>query len=197
MAAGECELTLSGFCRLMYASKVTEARMSESHQAKPIEKPTSNDRDGRSSGPELCHAPEIEILNYSGTPPAVRSSVATRAAFRRMPASRIAVVVGGGFALILALGTLARYSLPNRSPGDASSAATQALAPSEEAETVLAQEGTPVRFVNPFDKGEVFEFPPGTTRDEARDAVAEILRARATERQRPATAPKTRAARLP
>ena len=43
-------------------------------------------------------------------------------------------------------------------------------------------ESPPVRFANPFDKTEVFEFPAGTTRVEARDAVAEILRQRALER---------------
>lgn len=41
----------------------------------------------------------------------------------------------------------------------------------------------PVRFRNPFDKTEVFEFPPGTTKAEARDAVAQILLDRAAERR--------------
>jgi hypothetical protein len=40
-----------------------------------------------------------------------------------------------------------------------------------------------VKFVNPFDAREVFEFPAGTTRAEARDAVAEILLQRARDRQ--------------
>jgi hypothetical protein len=40
-----------------------------------------------------------------------------------------------------------------------------------------------VKFANPFDQNEVFEFPAGTTRAEARDAVAEILMQRARERQ--------------
>jgi len=41
----------------------------------------------------------------------------------------------------------------------------------------------PVQFVNPFDKREVFEFPAGTSKAEARDAVAELLYERAQERQ--------------
>jgi hypothetical protein len=41
----------------------------------------------------------------------------------------------------------------------------------------------PVRFTNPFDKSEVFEFPAGTTRAEARDAVADILLQRAQGRK--------------
>jgi hypothetical protein len=40
----------------------------------------------------------------------------------------------------------------------------------------------PVRIRNPFDKGEVFEFPPGTSEQDARDAVAEALLQRARER---------------
>jgi hypothetical protein len=42
--------------------------------------------------------------------------------------------------------------------------------------------GQPVRFVNPFDAGEVFVFPAGTTQSEARDAVANFLLERARER---------------
>lgn len=41
----------------------------------------------------------------------------------------------------------------------------------------------PLRYRNPFDKAEVFEFPAGTTKAEARDAVAQILLERATERR--------------
>jgi len=40
----------------------------------------------------------------------------------------------------------------------------------------------PVRFTNPFDASEVFEFPPGTSETEARQAVAELLRQRARDR---------------
>ena len=41
----------------------------------------------------------------------------------------------------------------------------------------------PVRFKNPFDAAEVFEFPAGTTKAEMRDAVAEILLERAQGRR--------------
>ena len=44
-------------------------------------------------------------------------------------------------------------------------------------------DATPVRFVNPFDRKEVFEFPPGTSEAYARQAVAELLSQRARERQ--------------
>jgi hypothetical protein len=54
-----------------------------------------------------------------------------------------------------------------------------ALVDTDEAPVVA---GPPVRFANPFDRSEIFEFPPGTTRAEARDAVADILMQRAQER---------------
>jgi hypothetical protein len=41
---------------------------------------------------------------------------------------------------------------------------------------------SPTRFTNPFDASETFEFPPGTTVDDARNSVAEILFERARER---------------
>jgi hypothetical protein len=40
----------------------------------------------------------------------------------------------------------------------------------------------PVRVKNPFDRSEVFEFPAGTSLDEARQSVADILMQRARER---------------
>jgi len=43
-------------------------------------------------------------------------------------------------------------------------------------------QGPPVQYRNPFDRSEVFEFPPGTSRDDARKAVSDILMQRAQER---------------
>jgi hypothetical protein len=43
--------------------------------------------------------------------------------------------------------------------------------------------GPPVRFRNPFDASEVFEFPPGTSDDSARESVAAMLLQRARDRQ--------------
>jgi hypothetical protein len=41
----------------------------------------------------------------------------------------------------------------------------------------------PVRFSNPFDASEAFEFPPGTTDEQARRSVAAMLLQRARDRQ--------------
>jgi hypothetical protein len=43
---------------------------------------------------------------------------------------------------------------------------------------------SPVRFGNPFDTSETFEFPPGTSVDQARQLVAAMLLQRARDRQR-------------
>lgn len=46
-------------------------------------------------------------------------------------------------------------------------------------------QGPPVRVKNPFDPQEVFEFPAGTTRIEARQKVSELLLQRAVDRRGP------------
>jgi hypothetical protein len=65
---------------------------------------------------------------------------------------------------------------PGPQPSSPSSASASASAPSP------APDSAPVRFVNPFDHKEVFEFPAGTSKADARDAVAELLYERAQDR---------------
>jgi hypothetical protein len=55
-------------------------------------------------------------------------------------------------------------------------------APSEAERPAEAQD-SPVRFSNPFDASEVFEFPPGTSDEQARQSVAAVLLQRARDRQ--------------
>src|SRR5580700_8292280 len=50
--------------------------------------------------------------------------------------------------------------------------------------------GAPVRIKNAFDATEVFEFPPGTTEAESREAVAELLLSRASDRRAEGLAPR-------
>ncbi len=57
-----------------------------------------------------------------------------------------------------------------------------ALASTKAQTTTFESEGEPVRFQNPFDPSEVFEFPPGTSEAAARQAVADLLLARGRER---------------
>jgi hypothetical protein len=70
---------------------------------------------------------------------------------------------------------------PSPPPASAATAATAAaLAP--DAAPPTDQPAT-IRFVNPFDKKEVFVFPPGTSQADARDAVADLLAERARDRR--------------
>jgi len=63
-------------------------------------------------------------------------------------------------------------------------AVTAAAPPIIDHSAVPAPASAPVvKFVNPFDKTEVFEFPAGTTPAESRDKVAQILLQRAQERK--------------
>jgi hypothetical protein len=59
---------------------------------------------------------------------------------------------------------------------------TQAWVASPEVAPAEPPEGTAVQVRNPFDATEVFEFPPETTKAEARAATAELLLKRARER---------------
>jgi hypothetical protein len=117
--------------------------------------------------------------------------------------------VAAAAAIAFAAATALFYWLPSGAPGNATSpvqapppAIQAAPAPAGEpapqaaptaADTQLSTattEPAPVRFANPFDSSEVFEFPPGTSYVEARDRVARVLIARARERNTSAPPPR-------
>ncbi|HVY80193.1 MAG TPA: hypothetical protein VG994_04360 [Steroidobacteraceae bacterium] len=85
---------------------------------------------------------------------------------------------GSAAAPVAAPNTASLLSAPPTSdtPPSASNASPASPPP---AKTATAD---PVRFRNPFDPSEVFDFPAGTTRDEARAAVAALLIERARNR---------------
>lgn len=60
--------------------------------------------------------------------------------------------------------------------------ASVARTPIERRIVVSTQPPPPVRFANPFDATEVFEFPSGTSKSAAREAVAKLLTERARGR---------------
>ena len=88
-------------------------------------------------------------------------------------------------ALGLAAVTIALWPSPQRAEA-ATHTETPVLSPnpplSSSGPRAAPSEDSLTRFANPFDKAEVFEFPAGTTEDEARQLVAEILFERARER---------------
>ena len=92
------------------------------------------------------------------------------------------LVLVAGIAVMIALGVAAHRaterhpSVPTmiiKGPISAPPAATPPAEPQK----------PPVRFRNPFDASEVFEFPPGTSATEARQSVAKLLLQRARERR--------------
>jgi hypothetical protein len=106
---------------------------------------------------------------------------------------RTAIVLGIALVTVSigTLGYLARASVPAPAPITRTSFTipTPAIAPEP-----APAESPSIRFANPFDKAELFEFPAGTSKEAARDAVAEILLERAKERRyRRLSDPKTAA----
>jgi hypothetical protein len=112
----------------------------------------------------------------------------------RMRGPLIALSLIAAIAAVTVVGARAQYQQsaadrPITSSMDSSPRAATSVEESAPA-TEVAQ-GPPVVFKNPFDATEVFEFPPGTSKAEARAAVADLLLQRATERR------EKRGARLP
>lgn len=118
--------------------------------------------------------PRAEAANDAETKPVTHSTL------RRTPHAKLAVGVTA--IILLICGTW--YAATMR--GGIGDVAASAIA--ENAERVAAGSpppstaGTPVRFTNPFDVGETFEFPAGTSEEEARDAVSKVLWQRAHDR---------------
>jgi hypothetical protein len=71
---------------------------------------------------------------------------------------------------------------PQPLPSTLASAASSAQSSLPSSAPSPATDSPPVRIVNPFDRKEVFEFPAGTSKADARDAVAELLYERAQDR---------------
>lgn len=97
----------------------------------------------------------------------------------------VAAVAAGGTLLIRTQEPPVTKPAPAAAPTPMPDWVTQEIA-----EPVPEPAPEPVRFTNPFDKSEVFEFPAGTTREEAQAAVATLLLERGTERR--ASDPKLR-----
>jgi hypothetical protein len=129
----------------------------------------------------LSHSPSMKsdavpISAQSAPAPSKRTREVSAAGARtsRYPLGlRVAHAIVGAFVLVSAGYGLVAWRK-----------ATPSLASTFEPKTSVAQaESEPVRYQNPFDPKEVFEFSPGTTETAAREAVAEVLMKRALARQ--------------
>jgi hypothetical protein len=110
-------------------------------------------------------------------PPKYDSPTRTRR-FRLWPAAMAIAVIGIAAAIIWrpAPHRVAQRATPLPAVTITPPAASEAAAPAEP--PVI-----PVRVKNPFDANEVFEFPAGTTKAEARQKVSEVLLQRALDRR--------------
>lgn len=150
---------------------------------------TSSEVDVRPSLAAEALFPEVKVPDDSGISFLPRSTASAPSASRRWPFA--ALLVGAGLVLIFALGVVFKYSFTDREPAVSLRTHARERPQSGSDAAIAATEAAPVRFANPFDKAEVFEFPAGTTQDEARDAVADTLKARATERRAAGVVPQT------
>ncbi len=118
-------------------------------------------------------------------PKAAASRAAPAAKKPRARKDRTPVAMGAVFAVAAVAAVAAMYRFSNPAGTAAPAAAPPVLAQAEMEPPAPAPAEPPiVRVKNPFDDSEVFEFPPGTPANVARDKVADILTQRAIERQK-------------
>jgi len=115
---------------------------------------------------------------------------ATTSIFRRRSVFQLVIALLVPAIAVAAMMNVSAFHLPiaplpasaiERPPLSAAPVAQTSTPTTAVAKPAIAE--LPVKFANPFDRSEIFEFPPGTTRQDARDAVAQILIDRASERR--------------
>lgn len=119
------------------------------------------------------------IARVASIPANPVSAIATAASSPRISVPRMAAAMGVVLIALIAIGALLEFSPPQR----VMDRPTTHWSPMPDPVTTVAEEEKPTLFANPFDASEVFELPPGLTRDEARAMVADILLQRAGERR--------------
>jgi negative regulator of sigma E activity len=144
-------------------------------------------RDVRELQKDSAAAPKVEPRVEKKPPPqTARTTAAATPARTKVPAKpRQGRGAWIGVAVAAAAVAGVVFALANRSPElPLRQASTDTVAAPEAQAEPAAQASAPepVRIRNPFDDGEVFEFPPGTSKADAHDQVAALLRKRAEER---------------
>lgn len=112
-------------------------------------------------------------------------SGASDASVARATIVRSPLIILCGIAVAGTIAAAALYdSGTHTAPRTSAVIAPRVSPPPAQVATVVAPEAPRyVKLVNPFDATEVFEFPPGTSKRDARDAMATLLLKRAAERQ--------------
>jgi hypothetical protein len=135
-------------------------------------------RDSAPSVPREAHAP-------AATAPVARRPKAVSARASGARAWQLpAVVAAASLTALVGVGCLYAFA-GKHAPAPPPAASLDLVEPEPIVPSVkqLAAAGPIVRIKNPFDRHEVFEFPPGTSKAEAREAVAKLLMERAMERR--------------
>jgi hypothetical protein len=133
-----------------------------------------------------CPTTKNPAANAPEAPAAARSEAPRGAASTRPPRfGMVFAIVAAASALLTAVVYLAsaRVRRPDSVALRVAAAPAAPVSVTPPPPSSPSTNATPVRFVNPFDRKEVFEFPPGTSAADARQAVAELLSQRARERQ--------------
>lgn len=103
------------------------------------------------------------------------------------PRTHIALIAGTALAAIVVAAFFYVYSPARPVPVVAWPKLTSIRPSPADKAAAAAQDASalpPVRMKNPFDASEIFEFPAGTTKEEARAAIADVLMKRAQDRER-------------
>jgi hypothetical protein len=134
-------------------------------------------------GESMPHSPTASTL------PSMPSQITSMQSSASLARGALAGIAGA-LLIVVAIASLstarpttgAKPSPPHQTPRLVA-AATQTPTPAPTGSPSPAvPEAQPLRFKNPFDRSEIFEFPPGTTLEEARASVADLLKQRAQDR---------------
>jgi hypothetical protein len=131
------------------------------------------------------HVPTAKLKPPKPAPPVVVPAPATPAARpigRRINSQLRGALIAGVVAIAAFMSTIAYVAVTRARPTDVPVFTIPQLPRETAAMPSPPLVVEPVKFSNPFDESEVFEFPAGTTETEARDAVATMLLQRAQER---------------
>jgi hypothetical protein len=178
----EMELSESAMRMLSQAAALAEQPCPSPNPTPPNPAPALNDPEVR-AGPEERADAAVRAVAGERAPSEPRPGMSTL---------RLALLLSA-VAVASALLTAVTYIATTRTVQPAPIATS--VVPSQPAPVIVArppsppppapsaEPAEPVRFVNPFDRKEVFEFPAGTSKADARNAVAELLYERAQERR--------------
>lgn len=125
-------------------------------------------------------AQDLLALSHAESP--AEGRIPSQAQTARLSAKRVGLSASVVVAVVVTGIVLWLFSRPEGAVRSAM--ASQAASPLAQSPPMpVSDEQVPVRFANPFDHTEVFEFPPGTSETSAHEAVVEVLLKRAQDRQ--------------